>query len=289
MLQLNGMQIPGLALPTLVHHQDPWPYRPEAWTTWKDPVIAFLKRRANAYALKHADCMGWTSGYLRDLVTGRLGIKPKRSEVFYNGLPDDWIDRAQQPPLPFEDRPMKLVSVSNVTHYKRQHLVIRALPALVKRPGLSTLSYTIAGHCEPGYLVELQKLASELGVADRVVFEGRVSDARREELVKTARVFTLMSVCESFGIPAIESMSLGTPVVTSDCCAMPEVCGNAADLCPTDDLAALTQLLEKALLDPAHAADLQKAGAERVKHFAWTNTAEGMARVFDELTSGRTN
>ena len=286
-LQLNGMMIRGLALPTLVHHQDPWPYRPEAWAGRRDRVVAFLKRRANRYALRRADCMGWTSAYLRDVVCGRLSVAPRRSEIFHNGLPADWIGRAAGPAkVPFAERPMRLVSVSNVNPYKRQDLVIRAMPALLKRPGLAELRYHVAGHADAGYLDELRRLAASLGVADRVVFEGRVSDARREELLATSRAFVLMSVCESFGIPAVEAMSTRTPVVTSDCCAMPEVCGPAADLCPVDDLPALVDLLAVALTDPAHAAEMQRRGAERVRAFAWPDTAGRMAGVFDDLLAG---
>ncbi|MDB5328114.1 MAG: glycosyl transferase, group 1 [Phycisphaerales bacterium] len=285
-LQLNGMIIPGLTLPTLVHHQDPWPYRSEAWNGWKDRVIAFLKRRANAYALKHADCMGWTSGYLRDLVCGDLAIQPKRSEVLYNGLPDDWLDRARSADVnDWAQRPMQLASVSNVNPYKRQDLVIRAMPALLKRPGLGQLKYHIAGHGEAGYLDQLRELARSLGVADAVIIEGRVSDERVTELVGSSRAFTLMSVCESFGIPAVEAMSLGTPVVTSDCCAMPEVCGKAADLVPVDDVNRLVETLAVALTDEAHARENVKLGLQRVQAFAWRDTAERMATVFEEITS----
>jgi glycosyltransferase involved in cell wall biosynthesis len=285
-LQLNGMIIPGLALPTLVHHQDPWPYRPEAWTGMKDRVLAWLKRRATAYAIRHADCMGWTSGYLRDLICGQLRLTPKRSEVLYNGLPDDWLARARGQASDWINRPLRLVSVSNVNPYKRQDLVIKAMPALLKKPGLAGLKYHIAGHASQDYLEQLRQLARSLGVGDAVIIEGRVSDERVSELVGTARAFVLMSVCESFGIPAVEAMSLGTPVVTSDCCAMPEVCGNAADLVPVDDLTSLVETLAVALTDSTHASERVRLGREQVQRFAWKDTAERMAVIFEQITPG---
>src|SRR5581483_10088145 len=103
-VQLNGMIVPQLRLPTLSHNQDPWPYRPEAWSGLKDRVVAAFKRRAHAKALREAACVGWTSGYLRDLVCGHWHIKPRCSEVFYNGIPDDWIHRARQSANGWDDR-----------------------------------------------------------------------------------------------------------------------------------------------------------------------------------------
>jgi len=282
-LQLNGMVVKDLRLPTLAHFQDPWPYRPEAWTRPQDRLIAFLKRREHAKALRRARCAGFTSAYLRDLIRGRLGIHPPCAEVFYNGLPADWIERARQPLPDWNSRPMELVSVSNVGPYKRQSLVIEALPALVRRPGLENLVYRIAGHCPADYREHLLALARRLGVEKHVVLEGRVSDARVEELLRRAKCFVLMSVCESFGIPAVEAMSFGAPVVVSDCCAMPEVCGPAAELSPVDDVPALVERIARVLTDGQHADALRRAGAEQAQRFQWRETAEKMAGCIEQF------
>jgi hypothetical protein len=85
-LQLNGMVIPTMDLPTLSHNQNPWPYLPQAYELWTEHVAAFVKRRAYGRALRRADCAGFTSEYLRDLVMNGHGVRPKRAEVFYNGL-----------------------------------------------------------------------------------------------------------------------------------------------------------------------------------------------------------
>src|SRR5262249_55624658 len=93
----------------------------------------------------------------------------------------------------------------------------------------------------------------------------------------------LMSVCESFGLPAVEAMTYGTPVVVSNCCAMPEVCGEGAILSPVDDQAALTENLAKALADPSVAEPLRQRGAQNVQRFPWSATAERMAEALDSL------
>ena len=98
----------------------------------------------------------------------------------------------------------------------------------------------------------------------------------------------LMSVCESFGIPTIEAMSYGTPVVIADCCALPEVCGdNAALRVPIDDVDALVEQLGTLLRNPELAKKLQKAGAGRVQQFRWTDTAEKMAVQLEDVMGRR--
>lgn len=307
-LQLNGMVIPGLAIPTFSHFQDPWPYRPEAWTGLKHRAVAWAKRRAHRRTLRRAAAVGFTSAYLRDLICRYHRVKPGDGDVYYNGLPDDWLRRAERAtdvaagreaggpaattadggdgglPAAWAGRPMELVSVSNVSPYKRHDLVIRAVAELVRRPGLEGLTYRIAGEVSPAWGQELRALVGRLGLGDRVVLEGRVPDERVRELLDRARAFVLMSVCESFGIPAIEAMSYGAPVVTADCCAMPEVCGGAAELCPPDDLPALVDRLAAVLTDPARAADLRRRGLERVGRFRWADTAAAMAKRLDDIS-----
>lgn len=281
-VQLNGMLVPTMKPPTLCHMQDPWPYRSEAWGGFRDRIVALLKRREHRYALKHARCFGWTSAYLRDLICGHHKIWPESSEVLYNGVPTNWIERSRAGLPDWFSRRNEIVTISNVNLYKRQSLVIEAMPLLIKRPGLEDLTYRIVGAADSQeFEDELKDLAKRLGVGDRVIFEGRVSDERVKEVFAGARAYVLMSVCESFGIPAIEAMSFGTPVITADCCAMPEVCGDAAELSPPDDAPALAERIAKVLLDPQRVEELRRRGVERVAKFSWTRVAEKMASLLE--------
>jgi glycosyltransferase involved in cell wall biosynthesis len=178
---------------------------------------------------------------------------------------------------------MEVVSVSNVHPYKRQYLVVQALPTLLKRPGLGDLIYRIVGHCDDVFREQLTRLTRSLGVEKHVVIHGRVSDEDAQRYHSQARAFVLMSVCESFGIPAIEAMTFGTPAVVSDCCAMPEVCGDAAILSPVDDVEALARNLEVALTDATTVARLRERGAQNVQRFRWDQTANAMAQAFEQM------
>ncbi len=282
-LQLNGMVIPDLGVPTLSHHQDPLPYRPEAWKGSRDRFTAIFKRRAISRSLRDAEVCGWTSHYLEDLICSHSSETPRHSEVFYNGVPESWLARASTSMPPWTTRPLEIATVSNVFHYKQQSLVIRALPRLHAISGLEGLNYHAVGQCTPAYKRELEQLAKSLGVERHVFIEGRVPDERVEEVLTRARAMVLMSLCESFGIPMLEAMTFGTPVVAADCCALPEVAGDAAELVKMDDLEQLVDAIAGVLTNPSRAEDLRQKGALQVQKFSWASTAARMADCFDEL------
>lgn len=278
--QTNGMEVPGLGIPTFSHFQDPWPYRPEAWDKRFDFLKAWLKRRRHRYSLLNSARTGWTSQYLYDLTTGHHKIKPKAHNILYNGIPESWLDRAAGN-KPWNSRPNLLVTVSNVSPYKRQNLVIKAIAELVKMPAFRDLEYRIAGAIEPGHEAELQELISRYKLSDHVFLEGRVSDERVTELLSQAKAFTLMSVCESFGIPAIEAMSFGTPAVVADCCAIPEVCDRAGVLVEMDNRQDLIDKLQHVLSGQADIQSIQQAGYRNIQRFRWTTIAETIAQEIE--------
>lgn len=282
--QTNGMLVPGLSVPSFCHFQDPWPYRPEAWEGKLDFIKAWLKRRRHTTSLKNCALTGWTSQYLYDLTTGRQGIKPKHSIILYNGVPDDWF-QIKDSIKPWNDRPNLIVTISNVSPYKRQSLIIDAVAELVKQDKYKDLEYRVAGSIEPGYEPILQAQIDRLNLKNHVFLEGRVSDDRVKELFANAKVFSLMSVCESFGIPAIEAMTFGTPAVVADCCAIPEVCGKAGTLVEMDSLPDLVTKLDQVLSNPDKVSEIQQLGFENIHRFKWTEIAEKIATAIENHKS----
>lgn len=292
-LQLNGQKIARLKLPTISHAQDPVPYLPRMWESkgFKAKFGAMLRRRAIRAALKNADCMGFTSAYLRDLILGwEKTTHPKRTEVFYNAVPEDWCSRddAQMPPL--ASRPMQVLTVSDITPHKRQHLIAEAVCHLRREKGFEDLTYRVVGRIfDASYAESINLMGRTIPSADGKVHKpaieliGRLSGDQLASEFKNARCFAFMSVCESFGIPPLEAMSFGTPVVSSDCCAMPEVLGDAAAYVPMDNTEQLRDVLRKALTDAALAESMRAKGFERFRQFRWKQTVGKMLQVLDTL------
>jgi glycosyltransferase involved in cell wall biosynthesis len=129
----------------------------------------------------------------------------------------------------------------------------------------------------PGYPTwyegELRARASELGVAEDVRLLGWLPDRELEGLWRLAQLFVFPSLSEGFGLPPLEAMARGVPVVCSNAGSLPEVVGEAALLFDPRDEAAMAAALERLLSDENEAQRLARAGKARVAEFTWERTA----------------
>jgi glycosyltransferase involved in cell wall biosynthesis len=130
----------------------------------------------------------------------------------------------------------------------------------------------------PGYPTwyegELRARARELGVADDVRLLGWLPDRELEGLWGLAELFVFPSLSEGFGLPPLEAMARGVPVVCSNAGSLPEVVGEAALLFDPRDEAAMAAALERLLSDESEARRLARAGKARVAEFTWERTAQ---------------
>lgn len=128
----------------------------------------------------------------------------------------------------------------------------------------------------------LRPLARELGVEGRVVFVGATSDDELRALYHAAEALVFPSLGEGFGLPIVEAMACGCPVVTSNLSSMPEVAGDAALLVDPHDVASIAQALRSLLRDPALRADLVARGSARAARYTWDEAARGTLRVYEQ-------
>ena len=111
---------------------------------------------------------------------------------------------------------------------------------------------------------------------------GPVPDAHLPGLYAGASAFVLPSLYEGFGLPCLEAMACGTPVVAADAAALPETCGDAALYADPRDPRAIADAVERAL-EPSTAARLRDAGLVRARPFTWDATARGVDAVIGDL------
>lgn len=127
--------------------------------------------------------------------------------------------------------------------------------------------------------------AADRGVADAVRFTGYVPDADLAHLYNAAAVLVLPSLLEGFGLPVVEAMACGTPVVVSNRGALPEVVGDAGIVCDPDRPGALAGALRTVLDDAALHARLRTAGLARAAQFSWTRAARVTLDAFRRLSA----
>lgn len=130
----------------------------------------------------------------------------------------------------------------------------------------------------PGYATafeaDLQAKAAALGVGDRILFTGWVDDEALDGLYRAADCLVFPTLAEGFGLPVLDALVRGTPVVCSRIPVLEEVSGDAALYFDPLDVADIASALRRALDDGALAARLREAGPERARLFSWTRTAE---------------
>jgi glycosyltransferase involved in cell wall biosynthesis len=149
--------------------------------------------------------------------------------------------------------------------------------------GLQRQDVDLAVVGPPGWYEDLGHRVAALG--DRVHRLGFVPDADLRALYAGATVFCYPSLWEGFGLPVLEAMAQGTPVVTSAGTAMAEITGDAASLVEPTDHGAVTDALAAVLADEPRARALGEAGRKRAAEFTWERTADLVAAAIEEATA----
>jgi glycosyltransferase involved in cell wall biosynthesis len=168
-----------------------------------------------------------------------------------------------------------VLSVGTLEPRKNLPGLLEAFAAL----GRDDLTLVVAGPA--GWGEALEPSAARLG--DRVRLTGFVSEAQKAALYQGAAVFCYPSFWEGFGLPVLEAMAQGCPVVTSAGTATEETAGGAAELVDPNDTAALAAALARVLEDPARADTLRSRGLARARECTWERTAALVAAAYDEV------
>ncbi len=126
-----------------------------------------------------------------------------------------------------------------------------------------------------------------LGLVDAVVSTGPLADDELRAFLGGADVFVFPSLDEGFGLPPLEAMACGAPVVCSNASSLPEVVGDAGLLVDPTDVDGMAQAIARILDDPGLRQSLVERGLRRAASFSWARTAEATARVYAEVAERR--
>lgn len=215
------------------------------------------------------------SAHTRDDLVHHFGVRPERIAVIPNAA-DERYRPADDPAV--------------VARFKAEHhlpdRVILFVGTLEPRKNLRRLieAFALLGDAEAdvrlvivgasGWLTsDLAPLVQAHGLSDRIIFPGYVPDDDLPRWYQAATVFCYPSLYEGFGLPVLEAMACGTPVVTSRTSSLPEVAGDAALLIDPTDGDGIAHALRTVLPDDARRQEMSAAGIARSRLYAWERTA----------------
>lgn len=133
---------------------------------------------------------------------------------------------------------------------------------------------------------QIQAKVQELKLQQEVVFTGLVAEDEMPLFYNAAEVLVLPSLYEGFGLPALEAMACGTPVVCSNTSSLPEVVGDAAILFNPKSIDEMTKAISRLLGDKSLKQKMVKEGLERAKLFSWKKTVQETVEVYNQAIKG---
>jgi glycosyltransferase involved in cell wall biosynthesis len=248
---------------------------------------AYAYARASMWAaVKRSDCILTVSEASKRDILHFFNVAPEKIVVVYNAIdehfwltpPDEEVARVRER---YQLDYQFVLYVGNIKPHKNLVRLIEAFDEL-RHTGHEELKLLIIGD-EISKLPSLRRAVHRHKLHKHVRFLGFVSDGTLRILYRLASLFVFPSLYEGFGLPPLEAMASGTPVVTSNQSSMPEVTGDAAVLVDPYDVSSLVDGMRRVLTDPALAALLRRRGPERARDFSWAQSVEKTRAVYERV------
>jgi glycosyltransferase involved in cell wall biosynthesis len=249
-------------------------------------------RRVVPWSARRADRVLCVSEDLRrKLLQVVPGLDASKVRVVLEGAPDD-VERVEDDARvaavcrEFGVEPGRfLLYVSSLNPFKRPETAVAAVAA--RRSRGEDWPLVLAGRADGRRADDVRAVARAGGVEDLVRIVGTVDRGRLAALYTGARVMLYPSTVETFGLPPLEAMACGTPVVASNRTSIPEVCGDAALLADPDDREAFGEAVFRALHDEDLRRTLVERGRRRVAELTWRQAALGTYALCEEAAASR--
>lgn len=276
------LQQRGVPLVSTIHHPITWD-RDIALAhaeSWQQRLLirrwhSFLRMQSRvARRLRHIVTVSERS---RRDICAAFQIAPERIHVIHNGIDTDTF----RPEPTVTRNPWQLITTASADQpLKGTQYLIPAFATLCQQ--FPELRLVFVGRPKPGGPTE--RLIEKLGVGARIRFRHGVSADEFRSLYAESAVAVVPSEYEGFGLPAGEAMACGTPVVSSDGGALPEVVGDAGRIVPARNPAALARAIGELLADPAARDSLGRRGRQRIlERFSWARTATALSGLYRQV------
>jgi glycosyltransferase involved in cell wall biosynthesis len=217
-------------------------------------------------------------------------VSPEKITVIYEGVTKEKSQlTAEGIAYKYDLKLPYILYVGTIEPRKNIDRLVRAYRSVVtKHPGLAKYQLVLAGHrgwnCEGVF-----KLLADSTWQDRIKYLNYVPHGDKVSLIAGAAVFVFPSLYEGFGLPVLEAMALGVPVLTSNLSSMPEVVGTAALTVSPRSERSIAEGLKQLLQSNTLRTKLAQDGLVQAKKFSWSKCAHETMRVYREATKGKLN
>lgn len=219
----------------------------------------------------------------RDLLE-KFDLPPEKVHVVHNGVdhrrffPRYRPEARQRAGLMLGIEPPYLLALGTLEPRKNLTSLLRAYARL----GRDVPKLVLAGARGWGE-GPIFELVRELGLQERVRFTGHVPESVLPDLYAGSRLFIYPSLYEGFGLPVLEALACGAPVITSNSSSLPEVAGDAALLVPPDDVDELVRAMRRVLEDKKLRDDLRARGPRQAAPFTWERAARETRAIYEAV------
>jgi glycosyltransferase involved in cell wall biosynthesis len=218
-------------------------------------------------AAARADLILAISEFTKSQVVDLLKVEPRRVRVVYHGC-----GTAVPAPSPAHPREAIILHVGAIQQRKNIARLVEAFESLETNRADNRWRLVLAGSQGYGAEAILNRIQTS-PAADRIVVTGYVTPGQLADWYTRASIFAFPSLDEGFGMPVLEAMAAGVPVITSNRSALPEVAGDAALLVDPEDTEALRDALLRLVADEELRAKLISCGRARIQFFSWEKAA----------------
>ncbi len=216
-----------------------------------------------------------------------FNVPAEKIELAYNGVDTSPIRHSKSQESILKKLKVKKPYILYLGTLEPRKNLVRLIKAFKKvctnlKSKMPSLNLVIAGKRGWKY-DEIFEEVKDLRLKNRVNFTGYVSEEEKQVLYKNAKVFVFPSLYEGFGIPVVEAMSFGTPVVTSNISSLPEVVEKAAVLVNPEKVDEIARALESVIKDKKFQKCLREEGIKQARKFSWEKCAIQTLKVYKEV------
>lgn len=238
---------------------------------------------------RRADVIITVSEFSKQEIIKYMNINPEKIKVMPNGVDLDLYHPGYNDKIVTEVKSRYriggdyLLYLGTLEPRKNIERIIEAYSLLIQETDKEKIPLLVIAGGKGWLYDSIFETVKKLRIEDRIIFTGYVDEKEVPVLMKGARAFLFPSLYEGFGMPPLEAMACGTPVISSNTTSLPEVVGEAGLLVDPLDTASIKEGMKKIIEDKGLAEELGRQGRKRALNYTWRNSADILKQIYREL------